>query len=272
MSTLTVKKRLSSVATAALMSVLPTLVFAQEDRQCADLPSHGDLRSALRAVVGAGGSGGLGFNMWATIVNRDGQVCAIAFSGNDRGDQWPGSRIISAQKASTANAFSLPGFALSTANLYAATQPGGRLFGLQLSNPVDPQAAYAGPSHNFGQAYDPIAGRTIGGINVFGGGLALYNSFGRLLGGLGVSGDTSCTDHIVAWKVRDTLRLDYVPGGVAPGGPAGGASDNILHDITRDTQSGSASSASGFGHPRCDEGAAGIATQLTSTHPLERRR
>ena len=48
------------------------------------------------------------------LVNRDGVVCAVAFTGDDRGDQWPGSRVISAQKANTANAFSLPALALST--------------------------------------------------------------------------------------------------------------------------------------------------------------
>ena len=51
--------------------------------------------------------------------------CAVAFSGADRGAQWPGSRVISAQKANTANAFSLDGLALSTANLYSAVQPFG---------------------------------------------------------------------------------------------------------------------------------------------------
>jgi len=59
----------------------------------------------------------------------------VARSGADRGAQWPGSRVISAQKANTANAFSLTGFAIPTANLWAATQLGGSLFGLQLSSP-----------------------------------------------------------------------------------------------------------------------------------------
>jgi hypothetical protein len=54
-----------------------------------------------------------------------------------------GSRVISAQKANTANAFSLPGLALSTANLYSAVQPGGSLRA-QESNPVDTQVAYGG--------------------------------------------------------------------------------------------------------------------------------
>jgi hypothetical protein len=79
---------------------------------------------------------------------------------------------ISAQKANTANAFSLPGLALSTANLYTAVQPGGSLYGLQHSNPVDTDTAYRGPSKNYGQHNDPMVGRKIGGVNIFGGGLA----------------------------------------------------------------------------------------------------
>ena len=65
------------------------------------------LRDALKAAR-AQPSGGFNLDMWATVVNRDGQVCAVAFTGADRGSQWPGSRAISAQKANTANAFSLP--------------------------------------------------------------------------------------------------------------------------------------------------------------------
>ncbi len=113
-----------------------------------ELPSHSELKAALAAAVGSppSGNGGFSLHMWATIVDRDGMVCAVAFSGNDRGDQWPGSRVISAQKANTANAFSLPGLALSTANLWAPVQPGGSLFGLQHSNPVDTNVAYGGNS------------------------------------------------------------------------------------------------------------------------------
>ena len=140
--------------------------------------------------------------MWATIVNRDGEVVAVAFSGTDRGDQWPGSRVISAQKANTANAFSVPELALSTANLFTPVQPGNSLFGLQESNPVDPSVAYAGDAIAYGQEDDPMVGERIGGVNVFGGGLALYDEAGNLLGGVGVSGDISCTDHITAWKLR----------------------------------------------------------------------
>jgi hypothetical protein len=121
---------------------------------CKDLPSHADLQARLDTVVTIGGNGGLANEMWATIVDRDGIVCQVAFTGDDRGDQWPGSRVISAQKANTANAFSLPGDAgfgkaLSSGNLYGAVLEQGSLFGLQFSNPVDPAVAYKGPSQKF---------------------------------------------------------------------------------------------------------------------------
>jgi len=196
---------------------------APADNNCGALPSHTQLKAALRAsILPTGGpeNGGFNLNMWATVVDRNGIVCNVAFSGDDSGDQWPGSRVISAQKANTANAFSLPGLSLSTANLWAAVQPGGSLFGLQESNPVDAAVAYGAPGHvgggggAYGREADPMVGQLIGGVNVFGGGLALYDSAGTLLGGVGVSGDTSCADHNIAWRVRNALHLDYVPGGV----------------------------------------------------------
>ena len=222
---------------------------------CAVLPSHAELRAALVAARGEA-NGGLDLDMWGTIVDRDGVVCAVAFTGNHRGDQWPGSRVISAQKASTANAFSLPALALSTANLYTATQPGGSLFGLQESNPVATEVAYSGNPERYGQPNDPMVGGRVGGVNVFGGGLALYDASGTLRGGLGVSGDTSCADHNIAYRTRSTLNLDYVPGGVAPD-PA--RRDTIIFDISPqgggDAAPGagqmSGVSAGGFGHPSC---------------------
>src|SRR5262245_11679080 len=205
--------RAQTVSGMALSCVLAAAsAYAQAD-DCRNLPSHSAVKKALSAAQKEA-NGGLGFDMWATLVDRDGIVCAVAFTGTDRGDQWPGSRVISAQKANTANAFSLPKFALSTANLYSAVQPGGSLFGLQESNPVNTHVAYADPASNFGLANDPMVNGRIGGVNVFGGGLALYSQNGTLLGGLGVSGDTSCADHNIAWKTRHALNLDNVPGGV----------------------------------------------------------
>jgi uncharacterized protein GlcG (DUF336 family) len=207
-------------------------------------------------------NGGFGLNMWGTIVNRDGVVCAVAFTGADRGDQWPGSRVISAQKANTANAFSLPGLALSTANLYTAVQPGGSLYGLQHSNPVNTHVAYRGDSARYGQSNDPMVGGKIGGVNVFGGGLALYDSHKTLLGALGVSGDSSCADHNIAWRTRNTLVLDYVPSGVSGDSTR---PDNIVYDITSAPGEMEGLSASGWGHPVCSATATSISHALPPT-------
>jgi hypothetical protein len=241
---------------------------------CAGLPSQAALQSALQSSVGVTGNGGLGFNMWASLVTNDGTVCAVAFSGVQYTDQWLGSRIISAQKANTANDFSLgegshvpagslfpKGLALSTANLYSAVQPGGSLYGLQASNPVDATTAYIGPVQWFGTVFDPLVGQRVGGVNVFGGGLVLLSAGGNKVGGVGVSGDTSCTDHMVAWRVRHALNLDHFgPANGAVGGVAGSAAypDNIIYDILPTAGGGLlnptgtlSQSASGFGHPTC---------------------
>ena len=200
--------------------------------------------------------------MWATLVDRDGMVCAVAFSGTERGSQWPGSRVISAQKANTANSFSLDNLALSTANLYSAVLPGGSLFGLQFSNPVNDNVAYDGPAAHYGTANDPMVGSKIGGVNVFGGGLALYAVGKKIVGAIGVSGDTSCADHNIAWRVRNNLGLDHLSG---VGGVSGDVArpDNIIFDIVANPDGtggtgqapngtgGVGQSASGFGHPKC---------------------
>jgi uncharacterized protein GlcG (DUF336 family) len=230
---------------------------------CSNLPGYSTLKAALDEAV-AEEETGLNLHMWATVVDRNGVVCAVAFSGLDRGAQWPGGRVISAQKANTANAFSLDfssaihgsgasnGLVLSTANLYSAVQPGGSLFGLQESNPVDVSVAYKGPSDNYGRANDPMLGRKIGGVNTFGGGLGLYAPGRQIVGGIGVSGDTSCADHRVAWRIRNYLSLDILAGvdGVS-GDPE--RPDNIVFDITPNPGGGTGISAGGFGHPRCTD-------------------
>ena len=234
------------------------------DTACFSLPGYQALKAALVQAV-ATETSGLNNQMWATIVDRDGIVCAVAYSGTGRGSQWLGSRVISAQKANTANDFSLDAssvsngsggaLSLSTANLYSAVQPGGSLFGLQESNPVDPEVAYSAPAVTFGTPGDPMVGNRIGGINVFGGGLSLYGNGNTLAGGLGVSGDTSCADHFIAWRVRNILNLDHL--GTAIPGPASLFNsdpthpDNIIFDITANPSGGTGNSTSGFGHPKC---------------------
>lgn len=245
------------------VGLLSTSMPAAADNACTGLPRWSQLKSALTAARNTD-NGGFNLDMWATVVNRDGVVCAVAFTGADRGSQWPGSRVISAQKANTANAFSLPRLALSTANLFSAVQPGGSLYGLQHSNPVDTEVAYKGPAEKFGQANDPMVGHRIGGVNVFGGGLALYDRTHALVGAIGVSGDSSCADHNIAWKTRQALKLDYVPAGVADGG----TDDNIIYDITQSADTEAGKSASGFGHPECSATATAIGQELPTQYPI----
>jgi len=113
----------------------------------------------------------------------------------------------------------------------------------------------------FGTANDPLVGDRVGGINVFGGGLVLMTTGGIRVGGVGVSGDTSCTDHMVAWRVRSSLGLDHFgQKNAAVGGVSGDAThpDNIIFDITPTPEGGLlnpggtlSKSAGGFGHPQC---------------------
>lgn len=259
------KKLIVNLAVLGCLASASGSVFATSGNQCALLPTnlYNQLKTALVAARKQA-NGGFNLDMWGTIVDRDGVVCAVAFTGADRGAQWPGSRVISAQKANTANAFSLKTLALSTANLYSAVQPGGSLFGLQESNPVNVAAAYAvratttagaTGSDTYGMANDPLVGQKIGGVNVFGGGLALYNASGALVGAIGVSGDSSCADHNIAWETRHGLGLDHVPGGVS-GDPK--RPDNIVYDLESDFNL----SPSGWGHPLCAPGEAAIAANL----------
>lgn len=236
---------------AAIAGVFLASTSVSAFANCRLLPNHAALKAALTTAV-ATETSGLDLQMWGTIVDRDGVVCAVAFSGADRGAQWPGSRVISAQKANTANAFSLDGLALSTANLYSAVQGtssatplGGSLYGLQHSNPVNPLFAYLGNPANYGTRADGMVGRRVGGVNVFGGGLALYNAQGKVVGAIGVSGDTSCADHNIGWRVRNTLQLDYVAPGVSGDTTR---PDNIIFDAINGDNNGT---TDGFEQPTC---------------------
>jgi len=163
--------------------------------------------------------------MWSAVVDRDGRLCSIINTDATNGDAWPGSRAIAIAKAETANDFSNSYLALSTANLYAPSQPGGSLFGLNNSNPFNPA---------FNDASVPAIGEVPGGIITFGGGVALYSN-SQVIGGLGVSGDTSCADHAIAYRMRKAAGLDGVPRGV---------SDNIIY-------APSGTPPTGFEQPHC---------------------
>lgn len=188
------------IATAAVLGLSAGLArpsFAGDgDREggACDIPRSvvDNLQGKLAIVVQAHDRNGSLFasgpnRMWSAIVDRQGRLCSVIKVG----DAWPGSRDIAIAKASTANDFSNTGVALSTAMLYGPTQPGGSLYGLNNSNPFNP-------------AFNPQntgIGRVPGGIITFGGGVPLYVG-GQVIGGLGVSGDTSCADASIAYRMR----------------------------------------------------------------------
>jgi uncharacterized protein GlcG (DUF336 family) len=247
--------RFSGIVFLGLLSVFAAVAAAQA--QVPGCPvNHDQLAAALKKSVkpsGGPANGGFDTHQWASIVTRDGTVCAVAYSGNKADEQWPGSRGISAQKANTANAFSVAQMAISTANIFAQAQPGQSLFGITQASPPSPDIN-AGDPAQFGTPSDPMVGKRIGGIIAFGGGLALYNESG-VVGALGVSGDSSCADHNVAWRVRQALGLDKVPAGLSPT-----RKDAIIYDIGGAQEK----SASGFGHVKCAGTEAEISEQLQS--------
>jgi uncharacterized protein GlcG (DUF336 family) len=170
----------------------------------------GKVLGQLASVVLSGNGGLFTPNrMWAAVVDRKGVLCEVISTG----DAWPGSRAIAVAKANTANAFSNDALAISTANLYGPTQPGGSLYGLNNSNPFN----------SFFDGQGTGIGFVPGGIITFGGGVALYGG-GKVIGGLGVSGDTSCADHAIAYRMRHNAGLDGIPGG-----PGLNGTDNIVY-------------------------------------------
>jgi len=189
---------------------------------CADI-SFGQFQNAVQTAYAETLQFGFGLGMWATLMNLSGDVCYVYSVRGGSGSQvdnnglnsgrnaWLGSRVISAQKANTANAFSLNGLAISTGAISATVYPGGSLYGLQHSNPVDATVAYAGDATQYGTSTDPMVGTRVGGINVFGGGVPLYNPGGKKDGAVGVSGDTSCRDHAMAYRLRAALGYDFQP-------------------------------------------------------------
>lgn len=222
---------LVSITIAGLLFSTSRKTVASSPANCQNLPSESQLKGFLQAAQTSGGTvGGLfgGTRMWGAIVNRDGEICTYTTSTDDPKQVWPGSQAIAKAKAYTGNAFSLDNLALSTARLYTFTQPGHSLWSLGQSNLFDPKALAAPASGSGGK--NQIAG----GLIFFGGGVPLYNSQGKIIGALGVSGDTSCADHEIAKRVRNLAGLN----------PPGGA---LVDDITYSSVDG----ASPFTHPLC---------------------
>src|SRR2546427_10791946 len=93
-------------------------------------------------------------------------------------------------------------------SLYAATQPGGTLFGLQEANPTNDDVAYGGDAADYGTRKDFMIGKRIGGAHVFGGGVGRYGAEGGLLGGPWGGGDAPPAAPNTASKKPYNLHPD----------------------------------------------------------------
>jgi uncharacterized protein GlcG (DUF336 family) len=231
----------TSLVAIIFVSAASAAAWADEDQLSCNLsPSVvAQIQKQLSIVVGYSDANGGLFSpnrMWSAIVDRQGVLCSVVRSSPDA---WPGSRSIAIAKASTANDFSNNQLALSTAMLYSFTQPAnagpapggfpaGSLYGLNNSNPFNPEFQQQGTGLR----------EVPGGIITFGGGVALYNN-GQVIGGLGVSGDTAHADHAIAFRMRKLAGFD--------GTPSGAGADNITYlavgELPHD-----------FGHPHCHVG------------------
>src|SRR5437868_15116537 len=128
--------------TAIALTALPVSAAVADDGNCQLTSSQvAKVQNTLLPVTQTPEANGGIFKpnrMWSAVVDRAGNLCSIVNTDATNGDAWPGSRAIAIAKAETANDFSNSGLALSTANLYAPTQPGGSLYGLNNSNPFNP--------------------------------------------------------------------------------------------------------------------------------------
>lgn len=171
---------------------------------------HSAFRSHLQHAVSEDTTD-LNNPMWAVLVNRSGEVCMVAFSGESYDSQLLVSRQIAAAKAFTANGLSIvqDGVieALDTRDIDALVQPGGALYGLAFGNSLDPAAAYKGPASLWGTQWDPMVGKRVGGTITFGGGVAAIRDGASIVGALGISGDSVERDHAIAVRLRDLLNL-----------------------------------------------------------------
>jgi uncharacterized protein GlcG (DUF336 family) len=131
--------------------------------------------------------------MHIVVVDRGGRVVGQ----RSMPDAWLGSIAIARAKAFTALAFSSDENALTTRSLHPLTQPGGPLWNIGNSNGAD------------------------GGLIEFPGGMPLYKD-GKLIGGIGVSGDGVEEDENVAeagtkgFDAPKAIRVDTVTSNGVP--------------------------------------------------------
>ena len=254
-------KKILLVSTLALLGI-SVVNTAMAGATCKDLPKSSELKSLFSQVANGTSAnptpnGGRAHHGWLTLVDSKGIVCAVVTSAPDGIDVTTdmsgiGHREQSAKKANTSVAFSNNEVALASGNLYVPSMPGGQLFGTILST-LDSVAINGTDSTKWGTDKDPMIGKIVGGYAPVAGGLPLYNSSKKKVGAIGVSGDTFCTSHVVAWKIREKLAgggysVANVPSGIANGY----TNDALVQDINPAQVPGTtAYSKGGFGFVQC---------------------
>lgn len=237
-------------------AVLASATFsgaAMAGATCDNLPKAAELKKVLASIATGDpmANGGVGAPEWLTLVDTSGTICAVVHSLPADADVTtqaaPVHRIFSAQKAGTANGFSRAGIAVSTSNLYLGTQ----VMGGEISSGMD---AFLNPNinpndgstKNWGTTKDPLIGKRLGGNNTMPGGLPLYDKTHTKVGAIGVSGDIRCSDHVVAWKVREALSGGAYTVANNAYGLSSAHNDAMMQDVGADGKS-----KSGFGYPAC---------------------
>ncbi len=195
---------LAAAAIAAFLFVVvgrgeasdPSLTEDEVDSIIANAIAQANLEPSLLRVDGGGVQQTT--RMHVAVVDRSGEV--IGFQSQS--DAWVGSVDIARAKAYTAMAFSSDENALTSRTIGILSQPGGDLW--QIGN-----------SNRAGNDDGDIEQQ---GLIEFPGGLPLYDENGKLVGGIGVSGDGVCRDENVAeagavgFEPPDAIRVGDVLG------------------------------------------------------------
>lgn len=226
---------------------------------CKDLPTAAELKSALMSVAkldGGASNGGVGAPEWLTEVDSSGVVCAIVHNLPADTDVTEhlaiNHRILSAQKAAISNGFSRSngvsgtGLGVSSANIFFGSQFNEVAQGLDslVNSQVNP---FSGDPKKWGTTSDPLVGKRVGGNAAIPGGLSLWNSAKTKVGAIGASGDFRCTDHVIAWKVREVLRKGAYTVANVPFGLSSAHNDALVQDVDPVTRQ----SKSGYGYFVC---------------------
>jgi hypothetical protein len=240
---------------------------ATEAEPCPGLPTAEELKAVLMQVVPGGfeANGGVGAPEWLTLVDSSGMVCAVVHSValTDPDDVTSvlaiAHRPYSAQKAGMANGFSrgpvglATGIGVSTAQLnYSARTsfPSGNELSAGLGSlnnaHINP---FGGEPRTWGTRNDPYIGQRFGADGAVPGGLPLFDASHRKVGAIGVSGDFRCTDHVVAWKVRELLRDGAYTFTNIPFGLSQGFTGQDQMELDVDPRTGI--SAGTYGYPDC---------------------